>query len=203
MKSYESVAFPKDYERYCKDKLDRVMKFLNRRDKILDAGCGGERHPYCFLKLSESFPNLVGVDLNSKWDSRILKQDLLDLKFRDDSFDVSICMDVLEHIKDWERALNNLIRISSRRVIIIVPTTESMFFSLFTNMIRKAIGIDNKIMAGHHREFFPEWIKGFRNPKIEKVKFYKTYFPISFLSKFMKKFNFLYAGVYVIDLKNA
>ncbi len=202
MEPYESVAFPKDYERYCRDKLDRVMKFLNKRDRILDAGCGGEMHPYCFLKLKETYPNLVGVDLDNKWNPRILRQDLLDLKFRDGDFDVGICMDVLEHIEDWERALNNLIRVSSRRIVIIVPTTENRFFSFFTKMIRRFIGVENRIMAGHHREFFPGQITGFRNPKIERVRFYKIGFPVSFLSKFMKKFNFLYAGIYVIDLKD-
>ena len=199
-KAYECVPCPNLYKRYCDKKLKEIMPFLKKRDSILDAGCGGEKHPYCFLKLENLCPKLKGIDFNNHWHPKILKGDLNALKFKSNSFDTAICLDVLEHIPEWETALNELIRVSKKRVILIVPTSENKMFRLFTNFLRKLIGINNPLLVGHYREFFPEQIIHFRNKKISSVFFKKINQPIP-LAVIFNKTRIFYAGIYIIDLK--
>jgi SAM-dependent methyltransferase len=94
--------------------------------QILDAGCGSGRH------LCEPFRtpgiNVTGVDL--KWDDLckargylslmageesgrwVLSQaDVTQLPFTDGSFDVVICSEVLEHIKNDQAAVAELVRV--------------------------------------------------------------------------------------------
>ncbi|MFM9077320.1 MAG: class I SAM-dependent methyltransferase [Solirubrobacterales bacterium] len=95
---------------------------------VLDAGCGeGET----IERLGDLLPHPVtGVDLNP--DSvafaverlpgdRFDTADLLNLPFGDDSFDLVLCLEVLEHIPDPRPALAELARVSSRELILSVP----------------------------------------------------------------------------------
>ena len=95
---------------------------------VLDAGCGeGET----IERLGDLLPHPVtGVDLNpgsvafaaerlpgDQFDTA----DLLNLPFDDDSFDLVLCLEVLEHIPDPKPALAELARVSSRDLILSVP----------------------------------------------------------------------------------
>jgi SAM-dependent methyltransferase len=94
--------------------------------RVLDAGCGSGRH------LCESFRTpgveVAGVDLNradlgkakgflslmareqkGRW--LVAQADVTKLPFADGSFDVVICSEVLEHIKDNRTAVAELVRV--------------------------------------------------------------------------------------------
>jgi len=94
--------------------------------RVLDAGCGSGRH------LCESFRTpgveVTGVDLNradlgkakgflslmareqkGRW--LVAQADVTKLPFADGSFDVVICSEVLEHIKDNRTAVAELVRV--------------------------------------------------------------------------------------------
>ncbi len=200
-KPYEYVGAPEKYEKYCYGKLKEITPYLRKDEYILDGGCGGEEHPYCFLKLEKLFPNLVGADLNNHWHPKIIKENLLELSFKENQFDSCICLDVLEHIEDWQKALDELIRVSRRQVIILVPTSESKIYTCIWNIARKCIGINNRVMFGHYREFHPDQIMKFKNPKIASVSFKKINSAAPF-PEFLKKTKMLYSGVYIIDMKN-
>jgi len=55
--------------------------------------------------------------------------DVRDLPFEDDSFDVGLALDVLEHITaaDRARAIDELVRVTRRRVIVACPTGQEAF----------------------------------------------------------------------------
>lgn len=114
--------------------FDRFFETVGRMvresspNTVLDAGCGeGET----IERLGDLLPHPVtGVDLNP--DSvafaverlpgdRFDTADLLNLPFGDDSFDLVLCLEVLEHIPDPRPALAELARVSSRELILSVP----------------------------------------------------------------------------------
>jgi len=106
--------------------------------KVLDAGCGAGRH------LCEAFRgngiDVVGIDLNwtdlektrsflclmssegkGRW--LVSKGDVTRLPFRDEAFDAVICSEVLEHIPDNRRAVQELVRVlkKGRNLAVSVP----------------------------------------------------------------------------------
>lgn len=108
---------------------------------VLDAGCGSGRH------LSRAFRfrdvHVVGIDMSKKdagsanrtLDSMIHEaedgggiklvsvSDITRLPFKDESFDVVICSEVLEHIPDHLRAVNELLRVlkAGKSLVVSVP----------------------------------------------------------------------------------
>lgn len=102
---------------------------LRPGSKVLDAGCGGGRH------LSEAFRargvSVVGIDLNRDdalkaynttkimrkegedggGASLVMVSDVTRLPFKDASFDIVICSEVLEHIPDHRQAMGEIIRV--------------------------------------------------------------------------------------------
>jgi SAM-dependent methyltransferase len=108
---------------------------------VLDAGCGSGRH------LSEAFRfkdvHVVGID-RSKTDAGKAKRlldcmiheaedgggiklvsvsDITKLPFKDGSFDVVICSEVLEHIPDHRKAISEIIRVCKpgKSLVVSVP----------------------------------------------------------------------------------
>ena len=109
--------------------------------KVLDAGCGGGRH------LSEAFRargvSVVGIDLklddalkahnttkimrhereDGGGSALVMVSDVTRLPFADESFDIVICSEVLEHIPDHTRAMKEIIRVlkPGRSLVVSVP----------------------------------------------------------------------------------
>ena len=98
---------------------------------ILDAGCGeGQLLKY----IEDRWPTTKrwGVDVTdvaiesarSRTKSTIVKQDLANLTpFKDGFFDAVFCLDVIEHVKDYRPALEELKRVTRKdgRIIIAFP----------------------------------------------------------------------------------
>ncbi|MBE7444979.1 MAG: methyltransferase domain-containing protein [Planctomycetia bacterium] len=66
---------------------------------------------YFFQKIFKSMPNLdyISADLSSS--SAMVKMDITNILYEDNSFDVILCCHVLEHIIDDHRALTELFRV--------------------------------------------------------------------------------------------
>jgi len=101
-------------------------------DSILDVGCGlGD-----FLNSIKTTYRIAGIEVNSvrvEYTNRRLGQDTvklgnldLGLDFEDDSFDTVTCLELLEHLEDPQKALEELVRVSRKRVIITVPFKETI-----------------------------------------------------------------------------
>ena len=105
----------------------RFSKILSSRERpikqILDAACG---RGFMAKKIAQQQNKEVfGVDLICKnvyeEGVRFRQGSLIELPFENEYFDTVICTHALEHIKDYHRALEELRRVTKKRLIIIVP----------------------------------------------------------------------------------
>ena len=95
--------------------------------RLLDSGCG-TGGLLCGFK--EAGTLAVGTDrslASLRWGrskDRIrcaVLSDLTALPFKDDAFDVAVCSEVLEHLDNDERAVQELVRVARRELLITVP----------------------------------------------------------------------------------
>lgn len=117
-------------------------------EMVLDAGCGTGRHCLELSKKGEYEIYAIDTDresllkvqymaglMNSKKESlarvRLLKSDAHNLPFRDKTFHKIICSEVLEHLPDDNRGLQELVRVlkDQGEMAVTVPTwfTEALY----------------------------------------------------------------------------
>jgi SAM-dependent methyltransferase len=96
-----------------RDLLDKKLASYKRRFKsALDAGCGVGSNLEVLKKYCEQVYGIDNSELSlkicqDKGYKRVYDGDILDARF-EDSFELIICMDVLEHIVEDSQALGNL-----------------------------------------------------------------------------------------------
>lgn len=97
-----------------------VAPLLPKRGKVLDAGCGTGN---LTTKLAESAADVTGIDISQEMlritkeavknrDVKLVKMDLRNLRFRDNEFDSVVCSLVLNHLKDWKKAVREIVRVT-------------------------------------------------------------------------------------------
>ncbi len=93
--------------------------------RVLDVGCDEGR-----LRGLLAEADYTGVDLNPRADL-VLDLERESLPFADRSFDCVLCTDVLEHLSDPHRVLDDLLRVSADAVIISLPNcVRSLLFAI-------------------------------------------------------------------------
>lgn len=123
---------------YIKNKLYNIIKLYRYSlieklvtldgKTLLDIGCQ-DLSIYNHLKnryditLADLFPN----------HKLIKKEDIQDLSFKNKSFDIVLCQEVLEHVEDPIKAISELKRITKKQLIISVPNEP--FFTFFRFMV--------------------------------------------------------------------
>lgn len=89
---------------------------------ILDAACG---RGYLMQRIHQLYSDVVvvGTDLvlPDDADQNFIRADIRQLPFKDNSFDTVICTHALEHIREYRQAIDELVRITAKRLIIVVP----------------------------------------------------------------------------------
>lgn len=97
----------------------KIMKNINKPERMLDAGCGTGVYSF---SLAKKIDKIEAVDISEEkienagkisiFKNITFKQgDLCNLKFDSNSFDLAICSDVLEHIKNDKKAMSELMRV--------------------------------------------------------------------------------------------
>jgi len=154
----------KDYEEFWSDRravkfylqpdriafYEEVLVFVPRKKRpILDVGCGNG----VFLKKiverdHGDVTNLVGVDYTRSAISsarkivpevRFVQANATDLPFENDTFEVVIMMEILEHLKNWKKALSEALRVlvPGGQIIITVPNGDKDNWIGHTNFWNK------------------------------------------------------------------
>lgn len=151
-------------------------------DTILDAGCG---EGFTMDKLAKFGigKKIEGVEYSK--DAILLGKklfpkltfkegDVYDLPYKDNSFDLVICTEVLEHLDEPSKALKEVLRTSKRYVLISVPNEP---FFMLGNFIRG----QNLPRLGNDPEHINHWtissFLGFLKKNGLKIKIIRLPFP--------------------------
>lgn len=108
-------------------------------ESILDAGCGegvtlNNLHEKGIGKKLEGFDFLkTAVDIGNKtFPNLAIKQaNIYDLSYKDNSFDLVLCNEVLEHLEDPKKALKELKRVTKKYLLLSVPNEPYFMMAQF------------------------------------------------------------------------
>ncbi len=187
------------------NKMNIVEHFIPRgTGSILDVGCGDidvGGHIYCNNRLRKNY-DVLGIDLNPGSRKNTLKASGLNIPFADKSIEYVVSFDVIEHIEDFSSIIKEILRVTKRRAIIVVPSTSKPIVRRFINVIRRMLGgaggrLGQIFLQGHYYEFFPHEILYFKG-KSFKTRFFKINFPLLGAS-LLHRAKLIYAGIYVFD----
>lgn len=163
--------------------LFSVLKDL-QIDTVLDVGCG-EGFTLSKLKENKIGKKYEGIDASreaiyigkKQYPELNLKEgNIYKLDYKDNSLDLVICTEVLEHLENPEKALRELLRVSKKYLIISVPN-EPFFYLFNYTQWGKDIGHINKWTS-----------RGFTKlVKRQKVKILKIHTPFPWTMVFAKK----------------
>lgn len=159
-------------------------------DTVLDAGCG---EGFTLDRLSrekigssykgiEYDPEAVKIanKLYPKLD--IHEGDVLKLPYKNDSFDLVVCTEVLEHLENPRKAYRELLRVSKKYVLITVPNEP-----IFT--LQRIAKLKNLRHLGAHPEHIQHWgpREFLKFVKIRGVKLVIYKYPIPWTMVLVKK----------------
>ena len=141
------------------EKLVSSKKFYN----AVDLGCSGNSILYFFNKKNHnSYLDITSIPLRNYRrfkNSHPICGDLIYLPYRDNIFDFVSALDVLEHIADDEKAMNEIRRIMKKDAISVISVPH-----------RKAYFTKQDIIIGHYRRYdIPELIDLLHKSGIKKI----------------------------------
>jgi len=165
--------------------IDNIFRILDTNLKtfkpynIIDIGCGdGATTVRIANYFNLDMENVYGVDYDddiinaSNKLFNVKKTDLetTDIPFEDNTFDLVICNQVLEHLKHYRKVMDDLIRITSKEgyIIIGIPNLSHLINRIYLLFGRQPLCID--LNSSHVRSFTH---KSFSNMlmSLQKVKF--------------------------------
>jgi len=169
-KTLESMNQAKFYNKWTLGKFKKYLK-----GNILEVGCGIGN----FTTTLSKYGKVTAIDIDQSLIDKLNKENHPRIKagygdiekskyfFKDKSFDIIVCINVLEHVKDDEKALQNMYRLLKKggKLILLVPIHDFLY-----GEIDKAIN--------HFRRYNPEHL-------VTQLK------QMGFIIKQNRKLNFL------------
>ena len=140
-------------------------------DKLIKSGIGRKIEGIEYMKEALIFGKKLFPHLTIKQGS------VYELPYKDNSFDLIVCTEVLEHLEEPAKALKEMLRVSKKHLIISVPN-EPLF--MISNFLRgknlSRLGND----AGHINHWNPLSLKKYLTQN--KVKIKKISFPFPWIT---------------------
>ena len=101
-------------------------------ESIMDVGCGKGYLLNCIKKISPG-SKLFGVDVQNRLrfeHIEFTEGNITSLPFADNSFDTVICTHTIEHIVSLQQAVDELVRITRKKLIIVTPCQRYFYYTL-------------------------------------------------------------------------
>ena len=199
-----------------------VKKYFSDVNTILNIGGGGKRHlEKCFEENSNI--KITEVDFSGNNDLNINLDKIDKLPFENNSFDVSVALDSLEHFENFHGVFSEMFRISKKYIIISLPNSVETFFEILKHAkeddpkqkgyYTKFYGLPLEKPSDRHRWFLTvrdieRFFLKFLEDKNAEVQFitkhdvsFKKFLLTFFLSKRLKK-ELRYPFVWILIKKN-
>lgn len=100
---------------------------------VLDIGCGSS-------PIITHFLNAIGIDIDeeklafmrTKVNNKLIRMDAHSLDFKDDSFDLILCIETLEHLEDADRAMSEISRClkKDKKVVVATPDNSKILWKI-------------------------------------------------------------------------
>lgn len=136
-------------------KFQRIWKLVGAQlpcESFLDAGCGDGRYLAAFGALAERPARIVGVDISERIletardaaeaagiRPELVRANLEALPFDDETFDLVLCTQVIEHLLDPGAGLRELARVARPGAKLVVSTDNRRSASRLLNAPRTAL----------------------------------------------------------------
>lgn len=145
-----------------------IGSFINDGESVLDVGCGpawnydhfreyGPKVIYTGCDLSPRFVRVANKRIKEKYGNEVICiQDCRDLGYPDDSFDVVILQDILEHTNGYEKTVREALRVARKRIII-------AFWRRMEGVVTKTNDDRDKGTDGYGSDYNKQEWEGFLN----------------------------------------
>lgn len=113
---------------------------------ILNVGGGGRRDLYNSLENKEI--KVFEIDFQGDNDLKVNLDKIEKLPFSDNEYECVCCFNVLEHLENFHKMTDELIRVSSKKIFISLPVSSAMFLNILRNKKKK------NVQDGYHFKFY-------------------------------------------------
>jgi len=165
------------------NKIEEIMR-KHKYSKILDAGCG---EGVLVEKYKKKGYNIKGLDANYS-SELVIKGDIKDIPFKDNEFDLVLCLDVLEHMNfsEHESAIKEIKRVVKKGGYIVFGLPNLAHFAsrlsfLFTGRLIRTSEIERHKGDRPIKEFL-DLMKKNNLKIIKRIGLFPTFPIISFIT---------------------
>jgi ubiquinone/menaquinone biosynthesis C-methylase UbiE len=121
-------------------KIREIQKiiFIDKNTKLLDVGCGNGFFSYYFDQMCDT----TGIDYSEKMIAlnTIKKKYVMNarnLKFADNSFDIAFCHELLHHVDDENKVIQEMVRVAKKYVVIMEQNRNHPLIFLFALFVKE------------------------------------------------------------------
>jgi len=157
--------------------------------KFLEIGCGlgyfslEAKNRGVIVTAVDVGENLVRITKQKVKKGKFIVASASNLPFKNETFDIVLCTEVIEHVENQTKAFNEMFRVLKNNGYLVL-TTPNKFFKPFFDLMSFA---NIRPYHGNEKWFFAKEIKAiFRNKKVDIVKeaYFNFIYPCDLLNKF-------------------